>query len=52
MPHLVGVLLGHSADSLPLLLHGHELIGGLAPFGAVFQSLGALTQSNLAFEIL
>ena len=51
-PHLIGMFLGNCTDRLPFLLHRHELVGCLAPFGAVFQRLGTLAQCDLAFEIL
>ena len=51
MPHLVGVFLGNGSDGLPLFLHAGELVGCGTPVGAVFQSLGTLAESHLAFEI-
>ena len=45
------MLLGHSADSLPLFLKSGEFVGCLTPFGAVFQSLGALAESDFLLKV-
>ena len=52
LPELFAVLARHGSDGLPLLLQLYELVGCLAPFGAVLQRFGFFHEATFLLEVL